>query len=331
MTSPRHEVYDPQQGGTYHCIARCVRRAFLCGYDLHAAKSFEHRRQWVQDRLALLTRVFAVDLSSYAVMSNHFHLVMTLRPEVARSWSEEEVAIRWRRLFPTCKDHTQGVLSPSELALLLSDKNKLESLRLRLSSMSWFMRCLSEWIARRANKEDNCKGRFWEGRYKSQRLEGTKALIACTSYVDLNPVRAKVARHFHDAPFTSVFQRLCCLEKQQKQQSHHGSHSAPVLASLETLSNGALTDAEYLCLLEESRKRLTGDDTEDAPTKALCLTTTLSRLGIRPPLWTPLLAGGFGKWFRRIAGSHHDIKAFASARQKLWFHGIASARSVFQD
>jgi hypothetical protein len=309
-------------------MARCVRRAFLCGYDSYAGKSFEHRRQWVQDRLALLTRVFAIDLCSYAVMSNHFHLVITMRPEVARSWSDEEVAIRWRKLFPTREDHTNGKLSSAELSLFLSDKKLLASLRERLSSMSWFMRCLSEWLARRANKEDDCKGRFWEGRYKSQRIEGAKALVVCSSYVDLNPIRAKIAKHFHEAAFTSIFQRLNFLTVEPKEQEP--PRLTPVLASFSDLTEGALTDAEYLLLLEESRKRLTGEITNDNGA-GFCLTSTLSRLKICTSSWTPLLSGGLGKWFRRITASQRDIAAFAKAQGKHWFHGKAAARTVFQE
>jgi REP element-mobilizing transposase RayT len=330
MTVPRHEVYDPKEGGTYHCIARCVRRAFLCGFDSYAGKSFEHRREWVRDRLALLCSVFAVDLSSYAVMSNHYHLVMTMRPQVASSWSDEEVAIRWRKLFPTREDHTKGILSGAELALFFSDKEFLESLRERLSNMSWFMRCLNEWLARRANKEDNCKGRFWEGRYKSQRIEGTKALVACSTYVDLNPIRAKIAKYLHEASFTSAFQRLEFQKKETEVQKENTPLN-PMLASFTDLTEGTLTDAEYLLLLEESRKRLTGEEVNNIGEASFCLTSTLSRLNIRNASWEPLLLGGLGQWFKRIAGSQKDIAAFAVARGKRWFCGKAAARTVFQE
>lgn len=83
----------------YHCICRCVRRAFLCGRDHYSGQDYEHRRQWVVDRLALLVEVFAVDLCAYAVMSNHYHLVLKIDRHRALSWSSEEVAERWMRLF----------------------------------------------------------------------------------------------------------------------------------------------------------------------------------------------------------------------------------------
>jgi hypothetical protein len=55
-----------------------------------------------------------------------------------------------------------------DIAMLTADADRLATLRSRLTSASWFMRCLCEWIARMANHEEQCAGRFWAGRFKSQ-------------------------------------------------------------------------------------------------------------------------------------------------------------------
>src|SRR3546814_2108216 len=85
MTYPRNQLVPPGSPGTYHCVSRCVRRAFLCGEDRYSGQSFEHRRQWIEDRLHQLAEVFAVSLWAYAVMSNHLHVVVQVLPEVART------------------------------------------------------------------------------------------------------------------------------------------------------------------------------------------------------------------------------------------------------
>ena len=132
MTIARHELVDPEITRYYHCVGRCVRRAFLCGTDHFSGQSYEHRRQWVVDRLRGLAEVFAVDVCAYAVMSNHYHLVLKLAPERVERWSDDEVETRWRRLFRLAPGHA---LTEAKRAA------RLPLWRERLASLSWFMRC----------------------------------------------------------------------------------------------------------------------------------------------------------------------------------------------
>jgi REP element-mobilizing transposase RayT len=169
----------------------------LCGEDIYSGKNYEHRRGWIRNRLKELSLIFGVEVFSYAVMSNHLHIVIRNRPDLVKSWSDEEVVKRWSWLFPKEREDTGNPLPPIPAYVhnFLKDSEKLSVCRQRLGSLSWFMRCLNEKIARRANQEDQCSGRFWEGRFKSQPLLDEGAILACMAYVDLNPVRENLLRH----------------------------------------------------------------------------------------------------------------------------------------
>ena len=67
---------------------------------------------------------------------------------------------------------------------------------------------LSQKIAVKANHEDKCTGRFWEGRYKSQALLDEASILACAMYVDLNPIRAAIAQTPETSDYTGAKDRL---------------------------------------------------------------------------------------------------------------------------
>ena len=229
--------------GVYHCVQRVVRRAFLCGVDPLSGKSYNHRRAWIRDRLEALAGLFGVEIAAFAVLSNHVHVILRIRPDVVALWSDQEVARRWLTLFPgrvaarpdttteavfprATVEQARSMLSdtpamspvqepadPLELAVAMmsADSMLMATIRGRLSSLSWFMRALAEPIARRANREDQCSGRFFEGRFRSQRLLDEAALLACSVYVDLNPIRARLADRPENSKQTSAYERIMAL------------------------------------------------------------------------------------------------------------------------
>jgi REP element-mobilizing transposase RayT len=153
-------------------------------------------------------------------MVNHVHVILRNRPDVVAGWSDEEVAKRWWQLFPLRKnkDKTPAVPTESELKMWMTPARS-KQLRSRLSDISWWMRALAEPIARRSNIEDKCTGRFWEGRYKCQKLADETAILACSAYVDLNPVRAGVADAPEKSPYTSVYERVASEKAEQKEKA----------------------------------------------------------------------------------------------------------------
>ena len=209
MPRPRKELVCIEDTPYYHVTSRCVRRTFLCGVDQSTGQSYEHRRQWIEERIWVLSSIFAIDICAYAVMSNHHHIVLKICPEQAFTWSNEEVIERWTSLFkgpPLIQKWQSGeALIPAELEVVSAC---IARYRKRLSRLGWFMKCLNEPIARQANSEDNCTGHFWESRYKSQALLTEEALLSCMAYVDLNPVRADIAATPETSDHTSIKQRI---------------------------------------------------------------------------------------------------------------------------
>jgi REP element-mobilizing transposase RayT len=190
-------------------MSRCVRRAFLCGEDRYSGRSFAHRKQWIEERLLELAALFAIGVYAYAVMSNHVHIVVHVAPAVASGGPADEVAARWSRLFPVrSAGRIDEAATLLKAIMIASDDLRVTVCRERLSSLSWFMRCLNEPIARMANHEDACTGRFWEGRYKCQALLDETAVLACMTYVDLNPIRAGFASDLNSSSHTSIHRRL---------------------------------------------------------------------------------------------------------------------------
>ena len=207
--SARQTSIDPAQIQIVHAWNRCVRRAFLCGQDPLTGKDFEHRRLWARQRLEHLASVFAIDCLTFSIMSNHTHQVLRSRPDIVETWSDREVATRWLRISP--RKNKQGTpIEPSEaeIGMVVNNPEVLAKVKVRLSDVSWWMRYFSHHIAVRANKEDEVQGHFWESRFGSELLLNNASVLSCMIYVDLNPVRAKMAATPEESDFTGAKERI---------------------------------------------------------------------------------------------------------------------------
>lgn len=259
---PRKELVDPSQIGVYHCTSRCVRRAFLCGFDEVTKRKFDHRKEWIVDRLQLLASITAIEVCDYAIMNNHYHVILRTRPDIARNWSDEDVARRWILLRRSGRDvhfvYTDGIeVDEAEIKMITADPAKVAEYRRRLMSISWFMAQVNEPVARAANREDKLKGRFWESRFHSQQLLDDAAFLACSIYVDLNPIRAKVVETPEEAEHTSAYNRIKALLA----VAQSANPSEPAVASIDVPKT--LVDADVItCIESASVETIRVDDSQ---------------------------------------------------------------------
>lgn len=324
MTQARYQQVSLSETPFYHCICRCVRRAFLCGRDHYSGQDYEHRRQWVVERLATLVDVFAIDLCAYAVMSNHYHVVLRVDQSRAESWTQREVAEHWMRLFSGPLLVQRWLRDETGEAETLKVLEIVEKWRSRLYDLGWFMRCLNESLARKANEEDGCKGRFWEGRYKSQALLDEKALLSCMAYVDLNPVRAGMAATPETSDYTSVQQRSRAV------QNKSCTEKVPMLLPLVDAEHIESDDntpicrmrlMDYLELVDATGRALRPDKRGAIDIRAAAI---LDRLGLDRKVWLQHMAPRKQRAPLAI-GPLAKVRAFAEATGRRWIAGQRAA------
>jgi len=325
MAYPRSQLVSDEEPGFYHCVSRCVRRAFLCGFDPQSDKDFEHRRQWIEDRIFKLAESFAVSVYAYAVMSNHFHVVLRSDPQTPWQWSDREIAERWLAIFPGSISNRDDPACVERATLaLLGNAERLDVIRERLGSISWFMRALNEPIARMANREDGCTGRFWEGRFKCQALLDEEAVLSCMAYVDLNPVRAALCDSLRDSQHTSVRYRLesarSAIRKALGRKAQDQVLKPVAGLDVDTLSD--LTESSYIELVRwtglqaHPNKRGKLSTAEETPPESLW------SIAKHPNDWIRRVQGTESNYYRAIGSAESLILKAAELGQR-WMKGVS--------
>jgi len=335
MTRARKTLVSLDDTPYYHCISRCVRRAFLWGNDEFAGKDYSHRKHWVVERLKVLAKVFAIDLCAYAVMANHYHLVVRINRERAQEWSEGEVIEHWSTLYGLplliTRYRTEEAQSPAEQD---QAREIIGQWRERLHDLSWYMRALNEHLARKANAEDQCTGRFWEGRFKSQALLDEAGLLTCMAYVDLNPIRAGIAHTPETSEFTSVYERIQEWQgTAAKETPHKGSVDNTTPSFLATFRQAkddietgipfSLTD--YLELLDWTGRAIREDKRGFIPSE---LPPILQRLNASPQRWLKHMQPQ-GNRFGRAIGRLHSLRRHAQTMGRHWVQGLTLSARLF--
>lgn len=248
MTMARRLLVDVDVTRYYHCISRCVRRAFLCG------DGFEHRKAWIEARLEVLANQFAVSVCGFAIMDNHLHVLFRLDPGIADDWSGDDVVRRWIAVYPPANlDLDDPRTVQAWINDQCSDASRVAKYRERLQNRGWFMKALKEPLARMANKEDHCKGTFWEARYKSIAILEEEALPATCAYIDLNPVAAGIAATPEASEHTSIKQRIDHARRTGAIQRIQRAGEAASVAGW--LIEGDIEQSHWLCPMQDRRRQ----------------------------------------------------------------------------
>ena len=330
MTYPRSHLVSEDDPGYYHVVTRCVRRAFLCGKDKVTGQCFEHRRQWIETRILELAECFSVSVYAFAVMSNHAHVVVHVDPIEAHSWSDEEVARRWLMAFPGSLKHNDSEeLAERRVLAITGNPERVAELRKRLGSLSWYMKALNEPIARQANREDGCKGKFWESRFKCQALLEEHAVLSCMAYVDLNPARAAMCDTLAESDFTSIQRRLRERDKLSARIKPGRSLLDRPLKPVAGLDADALlrmTESSYIELVQWTGEQ----DRSDKRGKLKPMTegqraapADIWQVANHPKEWLGQVQGTESLYYRAI-GSAEALMAKAEELGQAWMKGVAS-------
>ncbi|NMH63820.1 transposase [Shewanella salipaludis] len=322
MPRPRRTQISVEDTPFYHCCSRVVRRAFLCGDDRYSGNNYDHRRGWVESLLFELEAVFAIDVAAFAVMSNHLHVVLRIDLDTANRWSDAEVLEQWHKLFKgdeLTRKFAQGGLVESHEVIHL--KHSIATYRSRLCDISWFMRCLNEPIARQANQEDNCSGRFWEGRFKSQALLDEAAVLTCMAYVDLNPIRAKMAATPEQSNHTSIQLRI-----QAALKGEQPPNLLPFIGNeRDNQPNGIVFSLQdYLELIDDTG-RIIRDDKRGAIGENSA--KLLTRLNIEQESWLKITTE-FGKLFHGPVGTLQELSSYCEHLEKRRRHFSACCQHL---
>lgn len=285
----------------YHCYVRCVRRAYL----LEEGGRESHRKQLIVERLKLLSRVFSIDICAYAIMTNHYHVVLHVNREKALKLTEDEILERLKQL-----SSRQGSIATPE---------SLKIWRERFYSISWFMRYLNEYIARLANEEEEVTGRFWEGRFKSQALVDEGALLACMAYVDLNPIRAKEAGTLESSDFTSIKARLEAYPHQASPDS-----LMAFATSVDEADVLPFSLSDYVCLVDWTGRQIKenkGHISSEIP-------PLVEISGLKASHWLCTIKH-YAKPYASVIGAWSAMKDWAYGQGKCWLKGQTMSKRAY--
>jgi len=345
IDSARQKRARRRRNRVHHCWNRCVRRAFLCGKDPLTDQDFSHRRDWILKREEQLARLFAIEVEFHAEMSNHLHVVLRTRPDIAERLSREEVARRWLTITRIAKCMSDGLPQPTteKIEELIKDKKRIKKMRRRLSKISWFMAILTENIARRANAEDSCSGKFWQSNYRHRECTDMNSILLCGIYVDLNPIKAGEATSPKTARYTSAYQRIQAQSQRKNAKNRSDGWLGELAWKDETASDETtafssqskrrasdmglipISVEDYLKLLNWSAGQLRSGKRSTIPGD---LESVLDHMSINEEAWIDTLED-YEDAFCHVVGSPEEIGQVAQRMGRRCLKGVSAGKRIF--
>ena len=285
---PRSKEIIESEVGLYHVTSRCVRRAFLMGEDRLSGMCYDERRAWILARLLRYAPHFKIDVISFSLMANHFHLVLRNRPDLVAKMSDEEIVRAWWAISPQCRNKKGEPcrLTPNRLEKLLKDKQRVATCRKRLSSISWLMRYLKHPVAIRANAKDGRSGHFFEGRFRVRPITSLGQLSRSMVYTDLNPIRAGLANSIPTSEYTSgQFRYLAAKRRRElrkKKGADHAKRKNEALVRQEELHEQVDAILSPIQIRDEPASRNRDSNDPESTTELLGDRRRASDLGVLP-------------------------------------------------
>jgi len=290
-----------------------------------------------------LAAQFGIEIGFRAELSNHIHLVLRTRPDVVDTWSDEQVVRRWLVISHLAKSRNglPKQIEPGRVSIELAKPDRVQELRQRLSDPSYFMGTLCEYIARRSNREDACRGHFWEDRFKIRELSDEGAILVCGIYVDLNQIRAGEASTPETSRHTSAFDRI------QSRNTPPSKRTDGWMCELTLDERGAIDQSlvtsrtgrrasdkgllpisldDYLALLDVSGRMVRDEKCGAIPKD---LEPILDRLGVRVDSWSSLIKD-YHEQFGHFVGKATTISQRALRTGRRWYRGKSHCAASFR-
>ena len=246
-----------------------------------------------------------------------------------------EVIERWTQLFtrpPLIERWEQGMCDDAEREIA---ERIVDLWRRRLCDVSWYMRCLNEHLARRANAEDRCAGRFWEGRFKSQALLDESGLLTAMVYVDLNPIRAGIAATPEESEFTSIHERIREFREAKpttsdRQSSESRTRASPPLLAFASVAQPAeptipFTLQDYMALVDWTGRARRADKRGAIDPHAPAI---MQRLNLDADAWRMAMQSR-GNVFGRALGRLDHLRLHAKTLGQSWVRGLQRAERMY--